>query len=119
MKLARWIFLAAAIYGVLVLAPGFFAELGSGAAIASPEWYYGFYGSALVWQIAFFVIASDPARFRLLMPVCVLEKLAFFATSIALAAAGRMELGGPFIGGMIDGVWMILFAIAWRATKPA
>jgi hypothetical protein len=118
MRLARWIFLIAGIYGVLVLLPGFFVEL-AGRPQAQPEFYYGFLALALVWQQVFFAIARDPAGLRWLMPVAVLEKAAFFAPSVALHIAGRLAVSGPFIGAMIDGVWMVLFAVAWRATRQA
>ncbi len=120
MKLARWIFLAAAIYGLAVLIPGFFMEARFNAAtppaITHPEFYYGFYGCALAFQCAFLVIASDPIRYRPLMPVAMLEKLTFFAAALALYADGRMGLAGPFFGAMIDGALMILFAVAWLKT---
>lgn len=116
MKLARWIFLIAASYGVLFLTPGFFAAPPNGAA---PEFYYGFLGSALVWQFVFFVIAREPQRYRPLMLVAVLEKLAFFATCIVLYITGAMTVGPAFIGGMIDGGWMALFVMSWFATKPS
>ncbi|HVY04170.1 MAG TPA: hypothetical protein VG983_10975 [Caulobacterales bacterium] len=123
MRFARWVFLVAGIYGVLALAPGFFLEGAMNAAappaITHPEFYYGFIGSALVWQIAFFVIASDPAKYRPLIAVSVLEKLAFFGPCLALYALGRLPIGGAFIGGMIDGFWLVMFAIAWLRTKPA
>lgn len=116
MKLARWIYIIAGVYGVLVLVPGLLAEMWS-SPLSSPEFYYGFFGSALVWQFAFFLIASDPARFRPLIAITILEKLAFFAACISLYATGRMTIGGPFIGGMIDGVLMLLFIVAWRASR--
>lgn len=115
MKSARWIFLIAAICGVLVLAPGLFVAPPESAA---PEFYYGFVGSALVWQLMFFLIAREPQRYRPLMLVAVLEKFAFFATCVALYAVGVMTISAPFIGGMIDGVWMLLFAFAYLASKP-
>ena len=116
MRFARIVFLIAGIYGVLVLAPGFFLE-GRAPAITRPEYYYGFYGSALVWQIVFLLIARDPARWRPLMAIAVLEKLAFFAPCAFLYATHRLTPGGPFIGGMIDGVWMVLFALAWWRSR--
>ena len=115
MKLARWIFVIAGLYGVLALTPAFFTATPAGAA---PEFYYGFLGLALVWQFAFFLIASDPQRYRPLMLIAVLEKLSFFATCLALYAAGAMAMSPIFIGGMIDGVLMALFAFAWFITKP-
>lgn len=122
MKFARWTFLIAGIYGVLILAPQFFLEGAANAmappTINHPEFYYGFFGSALVWQIVFLIIARDPAKYRTLIAVSVLEKLAFFAAVLALHFAGRLPVGGPFIGGMIDGFWMVMFAIAWLRTAP-
>lgn len=112
-RFARWTFLTAAIYGVLVLAPGLFAPPPSDA---SPEFYYGFIGSALVWQFAFFLISRNPLRFRSLMLIAVLEKFAFFATCATLYALGWMALSPTFIGAMIDGAWMVLFAAAWLRT---
>jgi hypothetical protein len=122
MRFARWVFLIAGIYGVVILAPGLFLERQAGAmappAITHPEFYYGFYGSALVWQFVFFAIARDPMRFRQLMLLSALEKLAFFAACLALYFAGRLALGGPFVGGLLDGVWMVLFLLAWRGSRP-
>jgi hypothetical protein len=119
-KLARWIFLIASIYGFLILAPGFFLErqTGSVEAITHPEFYYGFYGSALVWQLVFLAISQNPARYGMLMPICVLEKFAFFSACVVLYLDGRLEIGGAFIAGLVDGMWMFLFFFAWRASKP-
>lgn len=117
MRAARIIFVLAAIYGIGVLLPGLFIEAGGARGfpeLPNPEYYYGFYGSALVWQIGFLAIARDPLRYRALIPVAVLEKLAFFLPCLWLWQAGRLGAdSGPFIGGMIDGVWMLLFLLAW------
>ncbi len=118
MKLARWIFLAAAIYGIAVLIPGFFAEAMVQPPITHPEFYYGFFASALVWQLMFLLIASDPGRYRLLMLIGVLEKAAFFIPCLALYASGRLGFTGPFLGALIDGVWMQLFLVAWWSARP-
>jgi hypothetical protein len=87
-------------------------------AINHPEFYYGFFGSALVWQLLFFLISRDPIRFRSLMPICVLEKLAFFASCLVLYAAGRLAAGATFFASLIDGVWMCLFVVAWWSCQP-
>ncbi len=126
MRFARWVFLIAGIYGILVLVPGLFMEQGTAPpAVTHPEFYYGFFGSALVWQLVFLLIGSDPQRWRLLMPIAVLEKAAFFIPCLALYSAGRMEAGQMFLGGMIDGFLMVMFALAWgvsgrkKAAEPA
>jgi len=122
MKFARITYLVAAIYGVLVLLPGFFLEKQfsrtSPPELTHPEFYYGFYGSAMVWQFAFFLIARDPARYRPLMLVSVLEKASFLIACLLLWSSGRLGMIGPFYGSLIDGVWMVLFAIAWMRTRP-
>lgn len=121
MKFAGVTYWAAAIYGILVLLPGLFLEeqfsRTTPPALTHPEFYYGFYGSALVWQFAFVLIARDPARYRPLMLVAVLEKASFFVACLGLWFSGRLGLTGPFYGSLIDGIWMILFAIAWLRTR--
>ncbi len=63
---SRWLFAAAGIYGIAVLAPLYFLEsqIAAGSQpFAHPEYYYGFIGTALASQAMFFMIASDPMRF--------------------------------------------------------
>jgi hypothetical protein len=78
MKFAKVIFWIAAIWGILTLTPLYFMFSLIGRQdpppITHPGFYYGFVGAGLAWQLAFMVIAIDPARFRSLMPVAVLEK---------------------------------------------
>lgn len=120
LRFAKTTYLLAAIYGIAVLLPGIFLEARFSQAappgLTHPEFYYGFYGSALVWQLAFFLISRDPVRYRALMLVTVLEKASFLIACLALWSSGRMGPTGPFYGSLIDGVWMILFAIAWTRT---
>jgi hypothetical protein len=119
-RVPRLIFAVAAIYGMAVLTPGLFIEATGVLAfveLSNPEFYYGFYGSALVWQLAFLLIAYDPVRYRPLMLVAVPEKAAFFAACLWLWQAGRLGAqSGPFIGAMIDGLLMLAFIAAWWLT---
>ncbi len=120
MKLARWIYLVAGLYGLVVLTPMLFAgpTMPDGDPAAPyAAFFYGFAGTALVWQLAFLLIATDPARYRLLMLVTIGEKIAFFAPGLALYLAGRMSQGPLFYGSLIDGALMIAFAIAWWSTR--
>ena len=112
MKFVRIIFALAAAWGFIAVVPGLF-----GGAGPRPEYYYGFLGLALVFQLVFVMIAIDPARFRPLIPIAVLEKLAFFMPVTLLYLDGRVPLGPVFIGGMVDGLLMLLFALAWFLSR--
>jgi hypothetical protein len=67
MRFARRTFLLAGISGVLMVAPLYFEErfvADFAPAINHPEFYDGFAGLCLAWQLMFLVIASDPIRYR-------------------------------------------------------
>jgi hypothetical protein len=68
MKFAKMVFLVAGIYGLIVLLPSYFLKEQIGRdyppAITHPEYYYGFVGLAVVWQILFLVLSRDPVRYR-------------------------------------------------------
>lgn len=116
---ARWVFRIAGIYGLLVIAPQYFLEaqigLDNPPAITHPEYFYGFVGVALAWQLAFLVIGADPIRYRPLMLAAVVEKATFGIAAIALYASGR--LAAPvLVFGCLDLVLGVLFILAWRRT---
>ena len=75
-RMFRW----AAIYGLIVLTPMYFAPLPPQLG----ETLLGFIGLALVFQGVFWVIGSDPVKYRALMPLAVAEKLAFGVPALAL-----------------------------------
>ncbi|HEV2990697.1 MAG TPA: hypothetical protein VG759_19830 [Candidatus Angelobacter sp.] len=115
-RFARLTFLIAGIWGLIVIVPGFFAETMVNRqfppAISHPEFYYGFFGTALAWQIAFLIMARNPLRMRPLIPAAVFEKLAYAIAIAALFFSGR--LAAPMaIFGAIDLLLGILFAIAY------
>lgn len=113
MRATKIIFWIAALFGIVALVPGFFAESQIQPAISHPEFYYGFHGLALVFQIIFIMIARDPIRYRSLIPIAILEKASFFVPSLILWLQGRLAVGGPFVGAMIDGLFLLLFVLAW------
>ena len=92
---ARRVFLVAGIYGVIVLVPQYFLEGRTGRdfppAITHPEYYYGFVGIALAWQLAFLVISRDPVRFRPMMIPAIAEKASFGIPAVALFVLGRLN----------------------------
>ena len=95
MRFAKIVFWIAAIWGVLVLTPLYFMfdliSRNDPPPITHPGFFYGFVGAGLAWQIVFFVIATDPARYRPLMIPSVLEKVSYVAPVVILVVQGRMH----------------------------
>ena len=121
MRFARILFWGAGVWGILVLAPMFFlyTKIGeySPPPPTHPEYYYGFLGVALVWQFAFFVIATDPARFRPLILAAVLEKVSYVAVLSVLYQQGRIT-AFEFAPAAPDALLCLLFVIAFFKTRP-
>jgi hypothetical protein len=121
MRFAKAVFWLASAWGIGILLPLYFRIDAIGRAapppITHPEFYYGFLGLALVWQIAFIAIAIDPLRFRPLIPVAVLEKFSFAATVSVLYIQGRIAFGDVMLGAAADTVLGALFAAAFVATR--
>src|SRR5262245_49050312 len=102
MKFAKYVFWIAGIWGVIVLTPLYFmfVEIGrrSPPPITHPEFYYGFAGVAMVWQLAFLVIGNDPIRLRPMMVPAVLEKFVYVGTVIVLYIQGRLASSALLFG---------------------
>ena len=117
--LPRWIYRAAGIYGLLVMLPQYFLESRIGRdtppPITHPEYFYGFLGVTIAWQVAFWVIGGDPARYRPLMPVAVLEKLGFGPAVLVLLALGRVNATTAAFAAL-DLTIGALFVYAWFRT---
>lgn len=119
-RFARWVFAIAGVYGLAVLAPQYFMESSIGVDDPPPithvEYFYGFVGVALAWQIAFLIIAIDPRRYRPLMLAAVVEKASFAIAASLLFAQGRLN---PmlFAAGMIDLCLGLAFVASFFATK--
>jgi hypothetical protein len=95
MRFAKFVFTAAAVWGVVVLTPLYWLVDVTGRPYAPPanhpQFFYGFLSVAMAWQIAFFVIGANPARFRPLMIPSVVEKLGHVATVAVLYNQGRLS----------------------------
>ncbi len=119
MKFAKRLFLIAAIYGIVGLVPQYFMEARNGRdfppAITHPEYFYGFLGVALAWQIMFLIIARDPARYRLAMMPGALEKIGFGGAGVILYLQGRVTTQ-MLAFGCVDLIFAALFVIAFRKT---
>ena len=119
MRFAKWVFLLAGISGILLVIPPYFLERQTGEdyppPITHPEYYYGFFGVTLAWQVMFLVIASDPIRYRRAMLPAMLEKASFAVAIPLLYAAGRVA--GVWIGfATLDATWLVLFVVAYLRT---
>lgn len=117
MKFARWVYLIAGIYGLLAMLPQYFLESMNGLnfppAINHPEYYYGFIGVAVAWQIGFLIISRDPTRYRPLMIATVIEKFSYGFAVLVLYGQGRLA-SLILVTGLIDLTLGTLFAIAYR-----
>jgi hypothetical protein len=121
MNFARWVFRIAGVYGLLVMLPQYFLEGQIGRdyppPITHPEQFYGFVGVVVAWQVAFLVIARDPARYRTMMLPAVLEKATFGVAVLVLFLQQRVA--AVFVGfAAVDLVLGTLFLIAWWRCRP-
>ncbi len=120
MKFAKLVFRIAGVYGLLVITPLYFIfdKIGKQdpPPITHPGFYYGFAGTALAWQIAFLVIATDPVRFRLMMIPSILEKVTYGIAIIALYLQQRVHPADVVLAG-VDCLFALLFLLAFSRTK--
>jgi len=120
MRFAKIAFLVAGIYGLLILTPMYFLENKIGRdtppAITHPEYFYGFTGVALAWQVLFLVLSTDPVRYRAMILPSILEKVSYGIALIVLLSQGRLALSA-FAIGSVDWIFAFLFLAAYFTTK--
>jgi hypothetical protein len=119
MRFARTVFRIAGIWGVLTLTPLYFMFDLIGRhdppPLTHPGFFYGFLGAALAWQVAFFMVATDPARYRPIMIPSILEKFSYGAAVVFLVLQRRMHASDLVFGG-VDLLLGVLFAVAYFKT---
>jgi hypothetical protein len=121
MRLATWVFRLAGVYGIVTVAPLYFLEATitrTTGPIGHPEYFYGFVGLCLVWQIFFLMISRDPSRWRPAMPIAVLEKLSFSIPVLVLYLGQRVSASVMGFAS-IDLLWAVLFVTAFLRTSPS
>ena len=116
MRFARYTFLIAGIYGLFVMIPQYFLEEKIGTdnppAITHPEFFYGFIGVTVAFQLVFIIISTDPRKYRTLIPACLVEKLSFVIAIAVLVITGRTS--GPIVAGAAGDLLLgILFTVSW------
>jgi hypothetical protein len=120
MRFAKLVFLIAGIYGLIVITPQYFLEAKTGRdfppPINHPEFYYGFLGVTLAWQVLFLMLSKDPVRYRPLMIPAMLEKAGFPIAIAVLYAQHRVS--GVMLGlALIDVALGLLFIASYLKTK--
>lgn len=122
MRFAKYVFLIAGVWGLLIVTPLYFLFDTVGRqyppAVTHPDFYYGFAGVTLAWQLAFLLIGTDPIRFRPLMMVAIVEKFGYLVTLGTLYVQGRVEFG-QFVVVIPDAILGMLFVAALVKTPRA
>ena len=121
-RIPKIVFTVAGTWGVLVVLPLYFLESSINAQqpppITHPEYYYGFVGVTLTWQVLFFVIAGNPRKYRLIMLVAIVEKLSYVLAASWLFVSGRAP-NVVFLIALPDLALAVLFAVAYSKTPTA
>ena len=122
MKFAKVVFSVAGIWGILVTLPLYFMYdyIGrqSPPAVNHPEFYYGFAGVTLTWQLVFLLIARDPARYRVMIIPAILEKFSYVIANLVLFANQRMS-ASQALPSTSDLILALLFMAAFIKTRSA
>jgi hypothetical protein len=119
MKFAKIVFRIAGIWGFVMITPLYFMfnviPKKDPPPITHPAFFYGFVGVALVWQLAFLFISTDPVRYRPLMIPAILEKLAYSIPVIILVLQKRTN-PNDLLFAAIDLSLGVLFVLAYLRT---
>jgi hypothetical protein len=121
-KFAKIVFNLAGIWGVVTVFPVYFLENYVGhhspPAIPHPEFFYGFVGVTLTWQLVFLTIAKNPIRFRAFIPLAALEKASYLLAIGALLATHRIS-PAVAVPSLSDLTWFLLFVAAYFKTPES
>jgi hypothetical protein len=116
MRFAKLVFTGAGIWGIAILTPLFFMFDLVGRQypppITHPDFFYGFLGVAMAWQVGFLIIGREPLRFRPMMIPAVLEKAFYVISLVILYAQGRIQFG-QVLPGVPDLLLGCLFVAAF------
>ena len=121
MRFARYVFIGAGVWGIVVLTPLYWLVDVTGHHYAPPtdypQFFYGFLSVAMAWQIAFLMIGSNPMRFRSLMIPSIIEKLGYVSTLAILYNLARIPAidTQPVIPDLLLGLLFIVALVKTRA----
>jgi hypothetical protein len=121
LKFARVVFTAAGIWGLLVTLPLYFLfdfiSRQSPPPINHPEFYYGFAGVTLAWQLVFLLIGNDPSRYRIMILPAILEKASYVLAILVLFVQHRLTVSQA-LPATTDSIWLVLFITSFAKTTP-
>lgn len=122
MKFAKYTFYTAGIYGLLALLPQYFLEEKNNRdfppPLTHPEYFYGFVGVALAFQVVFLIIARNPLQYRMMMIPSIIEKFSFAIAVFVLFAMERVA--AMMVGAAaIDLILGILFIVSFFKTEKS
>ena len=106
MRFATWSFALAGVYGLVATVSLYFQA----PLTPDTQWLYAFAGAAAATQLAYLLIATDPVRYRLVIPVGIASKLSFAVPMTVLYARGDIAMAS-FVFALIDYALAVLFAV--------
>ena len=120
MRFAKYVFIGAAVWGIAVLTPFYWLVDVTGRRYSPPteypHFFYGFFDITMAWQLAFFVIGTNPARFRPLMIPSMVEKFSYVATLAVLYGQSRISIADAQAA-IPDLILGTLFVVAFVKTR--
>jgi hypothetical protein len=122
MQFAQRVFTVAGVLGLLVLPPFYFLAGFLGGQlppeITHPEFYYGFLGATIAWQIVYLLIGQAPSRFRHVMPLAAMAKGTFVAAVGTLFALARVPVFAV-LAVVPDLLFVVLFVWSYLKIQDA
>jgi len=118
MKLARWVFFSAGVFGFALILPLAYSLLSSQDSMfpagATGLAFYGYVFQFTCWQILYFLVSTDPARYR---PLMIPALLAMITTPLfpVWAYVYGIRFWPAIL--VLTGVLACLFVLAFWLTK--
>ena len=115
MKFAKWVLIVGGIFGLLAIIPLYFIENQIAPGLNYPEFYYGFIGINILWQILYIYISTNLSRFRPIILFAFFVKILGVISISWLILTERTETWwyGIIIS---DLILAIMFVTAYRIT---
>jgi hypothetical protein len=122
MRFAKFTFIGAGIWGIVVLTPLYWLVDITGRPYSPPadypHFFYGFLSVAMAWQLAFLMIGGNPGRYRPLMIPGIIEKLGHVGGVTVLYTNARISTIDAQAA-IPDLLLAILFMVAFAKARAA